>query len=114
MGFKYVSKVSRDFVGKERKAELIETAEAFEITKVRWSDKGDYGPQFYLSVRFQDDTTGTMTFSAKDPEEGGVVTRNDQLQQLQEYLEANEGESVVATLRREGQTNLIDIEEDEE
>lgn len=108
MGFKYVSKVSRDFVSKERKNELIETGEPFEITKVRYSEKGEYGAQFYLSVRFTDGSDGTMTWSA----DSGVVTRNDLLEQLGEYLSANQGESVIARLRQEGQTKLIDIEDE--
>lgn len=112
-GFKYVSRVSRDFVNGERKDELIESGDPFEITKVRSSDKGEYGPQFYLSVRLGDGTEeGTMTFTNKSPEEGGVITRNDLLEQLQDFLEANPGESVIAKLRREGQTTLIDIEDE--
>lgn len=109
-GFKYVSKVSRDFVDKDRKDALIENAEPFEITKVRYSDKGEYGAQFYLSVRFTDGSDGTMTFSA----DSGVVTRNDLLEQLRDFLTANPGESVIARLRQEGQTKLIDIEEEGE
>jgi hypothetical protein len=109
-GFHYKSSFQNDFVGKEEKDELIENGTPFEITKVRFSDKGEYGAQFYLSVRFIDGTEKTMTFGA----DGTVFTRDDLLEQLQGYLKENPGESVIARLKQEGQTKLIEIEQDEE
>lgn len=109
-GFQYRSSFQNDFVKGEEKDELIENQTPFEITKVRFSDKGEYGPQFYLSVRFIDGTEKTMTFGA----DGKVFTRDDLLEQLATYLKDNPGETVIARLTQEGQTKLIEIEQDEE
>lgn len=109
-GFKYKPNFQTDFVSGARKDELIENHEPFEITKVRYSEKGEYGAQFFLSCRFTDGSEGTMTFGG----DGTVFTRDDLLEQLQAYLKANTGESVVAYLRQEGQTKLIELEADEE
>jgi hypothetical protein len=105
--FKYEQRFKTAFVTDEQKQALIASNNPFEITKIRFSPKGTYGPQFYLSCRFIDGTEGTMTFSA----ESNVFTRDDLLDQLKTYLTENPGESVVARLREEGNTRLIDVEE---
>jgi hypothetical protein len=110
VGFKYKDSFKNDFVDGDEKNQLIEDQTPFEITKVRFSDKGEFGPQFYLSVRFIDGTEKTMTFGA----DGTVFTRDDLLEQLSTYLKDNPGESVIARLHQEGQTKLIEIEQDEE
>lgn len=102
--FRYTKPVS-NFVGKERKAELIADHEAFEIVKVVKRNSKDFGEQYNLSVLFQDESEGVMTFSA----ESNVFTRDSMLEQLATYLEET-GDSQIGYLRKEGQTILIDIE----
>ena len=107
MGFK--AKVTpSDFVKGPEKDALIEGKVPFEILKIRFSAKGRYGPQHYLKIRKIDGTLGTMTFSS----DGTVFSRDDLLDQAMAYLDENPDDTLVARLRHEGQTNIIDIEQD--
>jgi hypothetical protein len=116
MSFKstYKPAYARDFVSKEEKDSLIEHRTPFEITKVR-TGAGDYGKQFFLSIIVvfegeEEPVEKTMTFSA----ESNVFTRDDLLEQLMAYLKDNPGESQIAYLIQQGQTKLIELEDDGE
>lgn len=108
-GFKYVATAGLgDFIDGNQKDALIASQEPFEITKIRHSDKGQYGPQYYLSVRLMDGTEGTMTFTA----DGSVYTRDDLLEQAMKFLKANDDESLIARLSKQDRTTIITVEDD--
>lgn len=113
MAFKYTPKFKGDFVDGDAKDALIAANEPFEIEAIRSSDKGKFGPQFYLKCKFLEGSVtglseGTMTFTA----DGTVYTRDDLLEQAMDFLKANKGETLIARLSEDGQTKLITIEED--
>lgn len=108
MTFKYVPQFKGEFVDGDQKDALIASNEPFEISAIRFSEKGKFGPQFYLTVKFLDETDGIMTFTA----DGTVFTRDDLLDQAMQFLKANKGQTLIARLSKEGQTTLVTIEED--
>jgi hypothetical protein len=106
--FKYVPAFQSEFVDADKKNKLIESNEPFEIKAIRFREKSDFGPQFYLGVQFMDGSEGTMTFVA----DGTVYTRDDLLTQAQTYLKGNPDDTLVARLSKEGRTTIITIEDD--
>lgn len=111
--FKFKPTFKGEFVDGSAKDALIAANEPFEIVGIRFSPKGQYGPQFYLKCNFIEGSVtglaeGTMTWTA----DGTVFTRDDLLEQAAEYLKANKGETLIARLSQEGQTKLVNIEED--
>jgi hypothetical protein len=107
-GFKYNPSFSSDFMKGADKDALIASGDPFEIKAIRFSESGQYGPQYYLKVALLSGEEKTMSFSA----DGKVYTRDDLLEQAMTFLKTNKNETLIARLSKEGQTNIVTIEDD--
>lgn len=96
-----------NFVGKEEKAELIDSAEQFPIRQVFKGNSTEYGPKYNLIVEL-DGEERCISFGA-----GSVESRDRMLDAMIDYLDENEGEEVPVYLERQKQSILIRLVDDE-
>lgn len=97
------------FVNDSEKQRLIDKNEPFEILGIKYKKTGRFAPKFEMNVRFMDNSTSVMSFSA-----GTVPSRDELLDQAQKFLEENKGDTLVARLSQpeDSEARILTIEED--
>lgn len=98
---------SLNYIGKEEKAELIESAEQFPVSQVFKAASAEYGPKYNCIVEL-DGESRCLSFGA-----GSVESRDRMLDAMIDYLEENEGDEVPVYLEKNKQSILIRLVDDE-
>jgi hypothetical protein len=94
-----------NFIGKEEKAELIESATPLPVNRVI-KGESKFGPRYVLTVSL-DGEDRALSFTA-----GSVESRDRMLDALQGYLADNEGETVNVVMVKVGQSVILKNPED--
>jgi len=93
----------------DEKAELVESAQPFEITGVRYEEENKFGPRFVVTLLLPDPATGdNETRMVGFPQGSGVTSRDDLLQaMIDDHFEAGEKTPIPAILSKGGNSFLV-------
>jgi hypothetical protein len=105
--FDTYKEIGGNWINAEEKQEMIDKGVVFEITGIMHDDANKYGPRFVASITAPNLQTGDAEERSIGFPKGTVESRDRLILALEEYLNGDEVEPVLATLEKVGQSILI-------